>query len=96
MAAFRLTARAVEDMKAIGRFTERNWGRWQRNKYLSMLDSCFQTILHQPEIGIQCGDIRSGYRKYHVGRHLIFYRQVDIYIEIVRILHDSMDIELHF
>jgi toxin ParE1/3/4 len=93
---FRLTAKAVEDMKAIGRFTERKWGREQRNRYLAMLDSSFDTITHQPGIGTACDYVRTGYRKYHVGRHLIFYRQKNEGVEIIRILHDSMDIESHF
>jgi toxin ParE1/3/4 len=93
---FRLTAKAVEDMKAIGRFTERKWGREQRNRYLAMLDSSFDTITHQPGIGPVCDYVRKGYRKYHVGRHLIFYRQKNEGVEIIRILHDSMDIESHF
>jgi toxin ParE1/3/4 len=43
-----------------------------------------------------CDDIRPGYCKYHVGRHLIFYRQVSDGLEIVRVLHDRMDVETHF
>jgi plasmid stabilization system protein ParE len=39
--------------------------------------------------------IRKGYRVYHVGRHLIFYRQKSPGIEIIRILHDRMDVETH-
>jgi toxin ParE1/3/4 len=36
-----------------------------------------------------------GYRVYHVGQHLIFYRQKSTGIEIIRILHDRMDVETH-
>ena len=96
MPFFRLSAKAVDDLKSIGRYTQDNWGRTQRNKYLSMLDDCFHTIVRQPEIGIACDYIRPGYRKYHVGRHLIFYRQSTSHIDIIRILHDSMDIKSHF
>ena len=96
MPPFCLTAKALEDLKSIGRFTENKWGRDQRNKYLAMLDSTFNSIAHQPGVGAICDYIRPGYRKYHVGRHLIFYRQGDKCIEIIRILHDSMDIERHF
>jgi toxin ParE1/3/4 len=94
--SFRLTVKALEDLKSIGRFTERKWGRGQRNKYLAMLDSSFHAIVHQPGIGTSCDYIREGYRKYHAGRHLIFYRQGGTFIEIIRVLHDSMDIESHF
>ncbi|MBU1714511.1 MAG: type II toxin-antitoxin system RelE/ParE family toxin [Proteobacteria bacterium] len=73
-----------------------NWGREQRNKYLSMLDASFHSIVRQPGIGIACHYIRPGYRKYHVGRHLVFYRKTSKHIEIIRILHDSMDVESNF
>jgi toxin ParE1/3/4 len=96
MPFFRLSTKAMEDLRSIGRYTQDNWGREQRNKYLAILDACFHTIAHQPQIGIACDDIREGYRKYHVGRHLIFYRKISEYIDIIRILHDSMDAKSHF
>ncbi len=95
MIAFRLTKKAVEDLRSIGRYTLKNWGHEQRNKYLAKLDASFHTIAREPNIGPACDNIRNGYRKYHVGRHLIFYRQTEVHIEIVRILHDRMDIETH-
>ena len=96
MPIFRLTVKALDDLKSIGRYTGLNWGREQRNKYLSMLDSSFHAIADQPGIGTRCDDIRHGYRKYHVGRHLIFYREGKQQIEIIRILHDSMDVDRYF
>jgi toxin ParE1/3/4 len=49
-----------------------------------------------PGLGSDCGEIRFGYRKMIIGRHLIFYRQPSgDAIEIVRILHGRMDIETH-
>ncbi|MBW4480457.1 MAG: type II toxin-antitoxin system RelE/ParE family toxin [Tolypothrix brevis GSE-NOS-MK-07-07A] len=40
--------------------------------------------------------MRPGYRKYHIGRHLIFYQETDEHIDIIRVLHDRMDVESHF
>ena len=96
MHSFRLSAKAMEDLKSIGRYTGQIWGRTQRNKYLFMLDASFNTIARHPEIGLACDHIRLGYHKYRAGRHLIFYRKKGKYIEIIRVLHDSMDIESHF
>ena len=58
-------------------------------------DESFHTLAEQPHLGNARDDIRKGYRVYHVGRHLIFYRQKSTAIEIVRILHDRMDVETH-
>jgi toxin ParE1/3/4 len=96
MPGFRLSAKALNDLKSIGRYTERHWGRDQRNKYLSILDACFHAIAERPWVGIPCDFIKTGYQKYHVGRHLVFYRQNTAFIEIIRILHDGMDVERHF
>ena len=95
MPAFRLSAKSLEDLKSIGRFTLKSWGRAQRNNYLSKLDESFHILAEQPHLGNARNDIRKGYRVYHVGRHLIFYCQKPTAIEIIRILHDRMDVETH-
>ena len=39
MPAYRFTNKALEDLQSIARYTEKTWGREQRNKYLAKLDS---------------------------------------------------------
>jgi toxin ParE1/3/4 len=95
MPRFRLTERAKADLRAIGRYTQATWGRAQRNSYLARLDASFHLLAQEPHRGLACDDIRPGYYKYHVGRHLIFYRVSPEGVEIIRILHDRMDIEAH-
>jgi toxin ParE1/3/4 len=93
MAMFRLTQLALADLRSIGRYTQMNWGREQRNRYLAKLDECFHLLAEKPLRGVSCDDLRSGYRKYLVGRHIVFYREAQVGIEIIRILHASMDVE---
>ena len=95
MASFRLTAKAKADLRSIGRYTQKTWGREQRNRYLALLDGSFRALAKDPRKGRSCDDIRPGYRKLPIGRHLIFYRQAEDAIEIIRILHERMDIETH-
>lgn len=95
MLAFRLTKRAKADLKDIGCYTQDVWGREQRNRYLDNLDASFHDLARTPQKGRSCDDIRQGYRKHQVGRHVIFYRQGAGNIEIIRILHDRMDAETH-
>ncbi|WP_113913662.1 type II toxin-antitoxin system RelE/ParE family toxin [Roseovarius dicentrarchi] len=40
-------------------------------------------------------DVREGYLKQAVGKHLVFYRPTDAGIEVIRILHQSMDVGRH-
>jgi toxin ParE1/3/4 len=40
-------------------------------------------------------DIRAGYLKYAVGLHFLFYRLTADHLDVVRILHQRMDISAH-
>lgn len=92
--AFVLTNRAKDDLKEIGRYTQKTWGSDQRDIYLRMLDLSFHQLAANPLIGNDCSEIRSGYLKFNAGSHVIFYRRkLDNLIEIVRVLHGRMDIE---
>jgi toxin ParE1/3/4 len=51
MARFQLTRAAREDLKAIGRYTQRNWGRRQRDAYLTQLDRRFHALAEMPSLG---------------------------------------------
>lgn len=83
-------------MLSIGRYTRKQWGKMQQRRYLIQLDAAFHDLADNPEIGHVCDDIREGYYKFGVGKHLIFYRlKGNDQIEIVGILHGSMDIEQH-
>ena len=95
MPGFLLSAKALEDLKSIGRYTLKSWSRKQRNLYLSLPDESFHLLAEQPELGSTRDDIRIGYRVYHVRRHLIFYRQKHSEIEIIRIFHDRMNVASH-
>ena len=96
MPTFRLTAKALDDLKSIGRYTRNTWSREQRNAYLAKLDRCFHAPARVPLGGRTCDEIREGYRKFHVGRHLVFYREGAHGIEIVRILYYCVNLESHF
>ncbi|CDI03011.1 Toxin ParE1 [Candidatus Competibacter denitrificans Run_A_D11] len=96
MSSFYLTNAAKSDLKEIGNYTQREWGRAQRDQYLTMLDGYFHDLASNPLIGRDCSEVRAGYRKLSAGSHLIFYRPVkEGVIEIVRILHARMDTDRH-
>ncbi|GLS84545.1 type II toxin-antitoxin system RelE/ParE family toxin [Paraferrimonas haliotis] len=93
MKPFQLTLQAKSDLKDIARFTSRRWGREQRNVYLKQFDESFWLLAENPDIGKACNDIRHGYRKFPQSSHVIFYKQIGSQqIQIIRILHKSMDV----
>lgn len=97
MALFSLTKKAKEDFRNIAIFTEKRWGKKQRNIYIKQFDDTFHYLAELPQSGKECDFIRKGYRKYPQGSHLIFYQILDKNkIEIIRIIHKQMDISLQF
>ncbi len=92
MKPFALTRTALDDLRQIARFSERQWGVERRNRYLAQIDATFHALGENPELGAACDDIAPGYRKFPQGSHLIFYRSGrSSRIEVVRILHKRMD-----
>ncbi len=95
MSHFKITPQAYEDLKEIARYTQNKWGVKKRNLYISAINSRFEWLSKNPEIGKTREDIKKGYLSYPEGKHVIFYRDKTIHIEILAILHQSMDYELH-
>ncbi len=93
MNKFLLSSKAKTDLMKIARYTQLTWGVSQRNDYLKVLDTTFQLLATEPELGLNCDYIREGYSKYPQASHVIYYKEhKDNQILIVRILHKSMDV----
>lgn len=91
---FHLSTKAKTDLLKIGRYTQINWGREQRNDYLKLLDNIFHQIAEKPELGYSCDYIREGYRKRPQGNHVNFYKEFNNNeVLIIRVLHKSMDVQ---
>ncbi|WP_081847875.1 type II toxin-antitoxin system RelE/ParE family toxin [Microbulbifer sp. HZ11] len=93
MSSFKLSRKAKDDLRGIARFTEHHWGIVQRNAYIKKFDDAFHELAESPLSGVGCEDIKLGYRKIPHGAHVIFYKiSENNCVEIIRILHQSMDI----
>lgn len=93
MKPFKITVSAKADLKDIALFTQRKWGKEQRNLYLKQFDESFWMLSENPVLGRRCDEIRDGYRKFPQGSHVIFYQQTGSQeILIIRILHKNMDV----
>jgi toxin ParE1/3/4 len=87
--------RARRDFREIWAYTVHQWGTAQADQYLHDLDREIQRLLKFPELGTPYDHIRAGYRALPVKRHLVFYRRNGEHLEIVRVLHDAMDVKSH-
>ena len=90
MAEYRLTPKAVVDMEATWLYSVKQWGVQQAERYIDDLTEAFGFLAESPKAGMVCENIRPGYRKHPVIRHVIYYRETDYGIEVIRVLHDRM------
>lgn len=56
-----------------------------------MLTAAFAELAAAPMIATACDHIRPGYRRYNVGRHMIYFRVTSRVIVLIRILHERME-----
>lgn len=96
MKKFSITPKARADLKDISRYTDKKWRRQQRCNYIKQLKAKFSDLANKPEMGRKRHEIIASPYSYHEGRHVIFYRTTAEGIEILRVLHDSMDFPRHF
>ncbi len=94
MAEYHLTNQAVLDLNGIWNYTVEKWSQEQADKYYGMLTDLCDKLASDPELGRQYDEIFPGLFGMNAGRHMIFYRRLEPdLIEVIRILHDQMDLE---
>ncbi|MBF0648689.1 type II toxin-antitoxin system RelE/ParE family toxin [Dysgonomonas sp. GY75] len=93
MAKLRFTNKAVEDLSGIWSYTLDTWSEKQADIYYNMLIELCYDIAKNPALGKSYDVVAEGLYGMIAGKHIIFYRNIsDKLIEIVRILHGSMDL----
>ncbi len=93
-ASYRISKRAVEDLENIWTYTFHKWSLEQADRYYNLIINEFEFIAKNFNAGKPMDHIRKGYKATVVKSHLIFYRKSsDNQVEIIRILHQKMDIE---
>ena len=95
MAEYRLTPAAEHDLEAIWVYTTQRWCIEQASDYLDGMTAAFDDLARTSGTAPACEQIRPGYRRRKVGRHMIYFRITPYGIAIVRILHDRMDAARH-
>jgi len=83
---------AMLDLEEIWYYTFTTWSLEQADRYFSLITKEIEFLATKPESGKTIDHIRKGYRSSKVKSHYIFYRFTLTEIEIIRILHESMDI----
>lgn len=96
MKPLRIADAAQADLRDIKQYTEQTWGAGQARRYLDEFQARFDLLRERSRLGRPRDDLGTGLRSLPSGGHMIFYRDMDGRIEIVRVLHASMDVRRHF
>ncbi len=95
MTGYVLSPRAQGDLDEIWDYTEQRWSAAQAERYIRQLQQGIEFVAADPRRGQACDDVRTGYCKYGDGSHVVFYRLTSNGIDVIRILHGSMDFDQH-
>ena len=84
---------ALADLEHIAAQTEARWSTAQARSYLADIGAAIGKAAANPYLGSDCSHVRAGYRKMRAGSHVIYYQVLADRINVVRVLHQSMDAE---
>lgn len=92
---FKISNEAQKDLENIWLYTFETWSIEQADRYVELIIDEIEYLAKNPTSGKDYSNLRKGYFRSTVKSHLIFYRinQKEELIEIIRILHQQMDIE---
>jgi toxin ParE1/3/4 len=94
MAEYYFTNKAVEDLSDIWNYTFDMWSEKQADLYYDMLIEFCREIAENPTLGKNYEEVSESLYGFIANKHVIFYRIISgSEIEIVRILHGSMDLK---
>ncbi|MFH7011347.1 type II toxin-antitoxin system RelE/ParE family toxin [Flavobacterium sp. FlaQc-52] len=97
MMNYEISNLATKDLENIWLYTAENWSIEQADRYLNLLFEEIEYLCLKPNSGTDFGAIRKDYFRSKVKSHLIFYKinVKENQLEIIRILHEMMDVENH-
>ena len=94
MSKYIINEKALEDINSIWIYTAENWSVEQADRYYNLIYDEIEYIVSNFEMARDFGKIRKSYKYSKVKSHLIFFKKdKNNEIEVVRVLHERMDIE---
>lgn len=91
---YRISKQAITDLNNIWIYTLHKWSKKQADRYYDLIIGEIEFISKNYLSGKSVEQTRKNYRVTKIKSHLIFYRKTDNEtIEIVRILHQRMDVK---
>lgn len=96
MSKYILSPEAQNSLKEIRSYSLKNFGAKRTKRYLQDIRNRMRDLAKDPNRGKMRDDLKAGYRSDFVGSHTIYYRTQDHHVDIIDILHQSMEPSRHF
>lgn len=93
MLELKLRPRALRDLDGIWEYTRERWSEAQAERYFAQIRAAIERLRSSPRLGK--GAHNTSLLKWASGSHFIFYRADETTLDIVRVLHQSMDFAAH-
>ena len=84
---------AEHDLLSIWLHTFREWGEQQADQYLEDLNQAMNLLAEQPLMCRERRELFPPVRIHHHAHHLIVYLAVTDGINVIRVLHETMDVD---
>ena len=89
------SSQSEQDLTDIWIYTAEEWNLEQADLYVDELVAGIERLSSHPELGHSREDIRTGYRSLNVSQHIVFYKITNEEVQIIRVLHKSVDVQRH-
>lgn len=83
---------AISDLNEIWLYTLETWSAEQADRYYELIIKEISFIAKHPESGKPLHKLREDYFSVKVNAHFVFYKFSSTELEVIRVLHESMDI----
>jgi toxin ParE1/3/4 len=94
MSEYIINEKALDDINKIWIYTAENWSIEQADRYYDLIFDEIDYIVAHFEMARDFGNVRKNYRCSKVKSHLVFFKKTKSNeIEVIRVLHEKMDIE---
>ena len=94
---YKISKLAESDLENIWLYTFEEWSLEQADYYYDLIMDEIEYIAENPKTGKDFNEVRKGYFRSRVKSHFISYKinLKEEKVEIIRILYQQMDIDLH-
>jgi len=90
---YRISEAAKSDLDAIWEYTFNKWSKEQADRYYSLIMSEIEFITGNLTSGRPMSHVKKGYFASYVKSHMILFKRNQEIVEVIRVLHQKMDVE---